>query len=271
MSRDLTVGGTEVERLRIGVQLQSLQMPFQKALLTAAQMGAEAVEIDARKDLPQIDLSDTALRQIRKMLDDLNLRVCAVNFPTRRGYNVRDRLDERVEATKRVMQTAYRLGANTVINSVGHIPDEAEGDSWDLLLEVLDDLGRHGLRIGALLAADTGAEDGPVMRRLIETLPEGSLQVNLNPGQVLINGFSAQETTQELRGFVAHVHATDGVRDLARGRGLETPLGQGSADFPAIVATLEQFNYRGFYTVAPSGIANLDNVRNGVEYLRNLV
>lgn len=259
-----------MDNLRVGVQLRSLQMPFKKALLTAAQMGAEGVEIDARNDLPPGELTDSAVRQIRKMLDDLNLRVSAIAFPTRRGYNVREQLDERVEATKKAMELAYRFGSNVVINSVGRIPTEAEGDDWDLLLQVLDDLGRVGMRVGVMLAADTGAEDSPVLKGLIDALPEGTLSVNLNPGQVLINGFSALEAAEVLGPYVQQVHATDGVRDLARGRGIETPLGAGSSDFPAIFAALESFRFKGFCTVAPRGEVNLENVSNAVAFLKSL-
>lgn len=261
-----------MEKLRIGIQLKSLRLPFKQALLTAAQMGAEAVEIDARNDLPQGDLSDTGLRQIRKILTDLDLTVSALAFPTRRGYNVADRLDERVEATKRAMRTAYALGAKVVVNSVGRIPVDRQGPEWDLLLQVLDDLGRVGMKSGAQLAANTGAEDSPVMKSLLEALPDGALAVNLNPGEILINGFSPMEAVRDLGKFTAHVHATDGVRDLARGRGLETPLGAGAADFPELVAVLEQFNYRGFFTVAPRDQASGEAmVRSGVEFLKNLL
>ena len=38
--------------------------------------------------------------------------------------------------------------------------------------------------------------------------------------------------------------------DLARGRGLEVALGRGSADFPALMGALENFNYRGYFTIA---------------------
>ena len=62
-------------------------MPFKQALATAAEIGAEAVEINARSDLKPGELSRTGVRHLRKMLADLNLKVAAVNFPTRRGYD----------------------------------------------------------------------------------------------------------------------------------------------------------------------------------------
>ena len=134
--------------LKVGIQLASLRLPFRKALHTAAELGANGVEIDARNDLKPQDLSRTGLRQLRKTLDDRNLRICAVGFQTRRGYNVLEDLDQRVEATKQAMQFAYDLGASVIINQVGQIPTEPGGPSWELLVQVLTDLGRFGPRAG---------------------------------------------------------------------------------------------------------------------------
>ena len=83
-------------QIRVGVQLASLRLPFKQGLLTAARMGAEAVEIDGRSELKADELSRTGVRQVRKMLEDLNLRVSAVTYRTRRGYQVADDLDRRV-------------------------------------------------------------------------------------------------------------------------------------------------------------------------------
>ena len=42
-----------------------------------------------------------------------------------------------------------------------------------------------------------------------------------------------------------HVHATDGTRDLAHGRGIEVQLGRGLAEFPELLGILEEHQYRG--------------------------
>lgn len=258
--------------LKVGIQLASLQLPFKKALHTAAELGADGIEIDARNDLRPQDLSRTGLRQLRKTLDDRNLRVCAVGFQTRRGYNVMDDLDRRVEATKQAMQFAYDLGASVVINQVGQIPTEPSGPQWDLLIQVLTDLGRFGQRCGALLAIETGAEDGETLRRLLEDLPMGSVGVNFDPGNLIVNGFSASEAIKLLGRDVVHVHVKDAVRDLAQGRGLETQLGRGAVDFPEILATLEEHEYHGYFTIERQGASDaVLEVGQAVQYFRSLL
>ena len=80
----------------------------------ASRIGASAVELDARNEIHPSQLSDTGLRQLRKMLEDLNLKVASLRFQTRRGYDHPQDLDRRVEATKAAMKLAYRLGAPVV-------------------------------------------------------------------------------------------------------------------------------------------------------------
>ena len=194
-----------------------------------------------------------------------------VEFQTRRGYHVSDDLDRRVEATKVALKFAFTLGARVVVNSVGRIPDESTGEEWNLLCAVLTDIGRYGQKCGAMLAARTGAQPGEALQRLIKALPEGCLGVTFDPGQLIVNDFSPSEALRVLRQDILYVHARDGVRDLSMGRGLEVPLGQGAVDFPTILATLENSDYRGYLTVVRRDSKNpLVEIGNALQYLRAL-
>lgn len=257
-------------QIRLGVELSSLQLPFRKALLTARELGVEAVEIDARNQLRPEDLSHTGVRQVRKVLDDLNLRVSAVAFRTRRGYHVIDDLEARLDATKRVLKLAYDLGTNVVVNHIGRIPPENDA-SRSTLIEALTDLGRHGQKVGATLAAETGTESGADLAALIAKLPPGSIGVDFNPASLILSGHSPREAIAALAPHVLHLHATDATRDLARGRGVEVPLGQGNAELPDILAALEEQQYRGYITIARhESDAPRADIQQSITFLRNL-
>lgn len=257
-------------RIRIGIQLASLRLPLKQSIKQAAELGAEAVEIDARGEVRPRELSQTGVRHLRKMLEDYSLRVCAVGFQTRRGYDVYENLDARVAATKETMDLAYKLGCGIVVNHVGQVSGNREGPDWDLLVETLADLGAYGQRAGATLAARTGAESGEDLAALIAALPQGALGVDLDPGRLIVNGHSVKDAASALAENVLHVHATDGVRDLAQGRGTQTPLGQGAVDFPELLAILEEHGYRGYFTVErPMAEKPVLEIRQAVDYLRN--
>lgn len=258
-------------QIRVGVQLASLRLPFAQAAKVARQLNVEAVEIDARGEFNPAALSGTGRRQIRKLLDDLQLKVAAVSFRTRRGYNVNEELERRVEATRDAMRLAFDLGAPIVVNQIGRVPEKPEGEGWRLLVEVLSDLGREGQRTGALLAAETGSEEGAALAELIRALPVGSLAVDFNPGNLIVNGFSAAAAVRALSPYVLHVHATDAVRDLARGRGVNVPLGSGAADYQDLLSVLEEQRFSGYLTVERPEAANPRvEIEQAIDYLRRL-
>ena len=258
-------------QIRVGVQLASLRLPLKQGLLTAARMGAEAVEIDGRNEVKADELSRTGVRQVRKMLEDLNLRVSAVAYRTRRGYDVADDLDRRVKATQQALKLAYELGSNVVVNHIGRVPADKSSPGWNNMLQALSDIGRYGQRVGASLAAETGTEGGEVLASLIAALPPGSLGVDLHPANLIINGHSPVEAARALAEHVIHVHATDGTRDLAHGRGLEVQLGRGLAEFPELLGILEEHQYRGFITIERRQSENaVAEIADAVKYLKSL-
>lgn len=257
-------------QLKIGIHLPSLRVPLRQALPLAAKLGADAVEIDAQLNLRPGELSQTALRQLRKTLDDYRLRVCAISFRTRRGYGDLEQLDARVLRTKEVMRMAHALGTSVVVIHVGSIPAESQGAQWNLLTEVLADLGRHGQHVGAMLAAQTSGTGGDAMSRLIAALPAGSLGVDFDPGRLVVDGFDPLVAVGLLAPHVLHVHATDGVRDQSRSQNIEVPLGRGSVGWPALLGALEQSGYRGYFTIQRESTNPEVEIGQSVQYLRNM-
>jgi sugar phosphate isomerase/epimerase len=256
-----------VSNVKIGIQSRSLRQPLRLALLTAARLGAEGVEIDARTELPPAELSQSGLRQFRKLLGDLNLHVSAVAFPTRRGYDVPHELERRVLATQAAMRMAYELGAGVVINRVGRVPGAGESEEFARLVEVLGHLGAFGDRVGARLALQTGGEPPADLARLLAPLPERSVGVDLDPSGLIAGGHSPLESLDHVGRHVLHVHACDAARDA--GRTMEVELGRGMADLPAILGRLTEFDYRGWVTIQRRESANpVEEIGNAVAYLK---
>lgn len=278
-------------------------MPLKKALLTAAKLGAQGVEIDVRTDVRPEELSDTGRRQLRKLLDDLNLRVAAVRFHTARGYDEPENLERRVDGTKQAMRFAYSLGAGVVVNSIGQIPmiasqtanaaDELQSNSiaesshlssthlssseaalvrsHGLLVQCLTDLARYGQHVGAMLAAETGSEPGEQLAAFLDSLRETALGITFNPGNLIVNDYSVDDAIKKCASHTLLVHAKDAVRDRARGRGVEVPLGRGMAEFPQIIASLEEHRYRGWYVIERDWSEDIvTSLDYAVKFLRNL-
>ena len=255
--------------LKLALRLDSLGMPLKKALDVAAQLGVQGVELNARSEIHPESLTSTGLRHLRKMLEERNLSVSALRFQTRRGYENPQDLQRRVDATKMAMDLAYKLGCRSVINGIGFIPDDAESPQYQTLDAVMDDLGKHGARVGAFLAAETGAESGQTLADLLDGKDDGFIAVALNPGQLIVNRHSVPDAIAALKQRIVVVCATDGVLDLAAGRGLRVPIGEGTADFPHIFAQLEDIAYRGPCIVGREDSSPAE-LSQGIAYLGNL-
>ncbi len=264
--------------LQVGVQTISLGRPIKAGLLAAAKMGADAVEIDARTELRTEVQSQTAIRQFRKMLDDLNLKLAALAYPTRRGYDCLDRLDARIAGTKAAMQLAAALGAPVVVNNIGHVPsaidveeDEQERQRWNCLCDVVGELGYFGDRKGAIVAAETGNEPGERLGELIQTISVGSIAATLNPGNLILGAFDPLEAIGKLGSLIRYVRARDAVRQGRGDRGCEVALGRGSIDPPALLGALEEQDYRGTITVERRESTDPHfEIGQAVRYLRQL-
>ena len=235
-------------KLKKSIFLDTLRQPFKTAIVTAAKLGADAVEINGRSEINADELSRTGVRHIRKLLADLQLSVSAIHFQTNYGYGDLKLLDRRIEGTKATLGLAYELGCNVVVNRIGKIAN-ASDLSRTTMIQALSDIGNFGQKAGAWLAARTGADDGEALKELIDALPTQALGVDFDPAELVINGFSPVEAMQVLAGHVMSCRARDAVTDFSLGRGVEVTLGQGAVDWPALLGSLEQKSYSGYFTV----------------------
>jgi sugar phosphate isomerase/epimerase len=257
--------------VKIGIQTRSLRQPLRQALVTSARLGAEGVEIDARNELRPSELSRTGLREFNKLLEDLNLRVAAVAFPTRRGYGDADDLERRVLATQEAMRFAAALRTDVVVNRIGRVGEKPEDPDFRRLAEALTAIGNFGERIGVRLAAQTADANPHDLARILAELPEHSLGVDLHPNGLIVAGYSPREAVELLGPNIVYVHACDAVRDASSRRTNEVELGRGSADIPEILGTLAEFNYRGWMTIERRDSPNpAVEIENGIAFLRNL-
>lgn len=243
---------------------------IKKALHTAAQLEYDGVQIDTRRELPPSELSATGLRQFRKMLDDLNIRVGSTTFPTRRGYADPADLDRRVQATIAAMQFASELKARTLVLWFGEVPSE-ESSQFGTLVEVLDTLGTHGNRLGVSIAGHAPTASTEELSALMAALSEGTCGLDLNPAELIAHGQSPQDYVESLGGHIRHLYANDAVQGLGGSGSTTVELGRGTAQVPTLLGMLEEHSYQGWVTVQRSDATNLlEDCSNAVKFLRAL-
>lgn len=257
---------------RIAVSTRSLQVPLRKSFEEAAKLGVQAVEIDGRHELQPQEMTDTAARDIRKLLSDYSLKIAAVHFPTRRGYEVQEELDSRIQATKAAMQMAYQLGSSVVVNHLGTIPEDFNTPEAKIFAEVLSDLAAYGNRVGAWLAARTAVQSGQRLAEFLREMNLDGIVAALDPAALVFDRHDPTAACQALGERIQHVYLKDGTRDFASGRNQQVPLGRGLVDFPELFGQLEDMDYRGYLCLEGDfGSSPREGIEQSMQFLTNLL
>jgi sugar phosphate isomerase/epimerase len=258
--------------MKIGIVAESTGLPLRQALAAAARIGAAGVQIDSAGDLSPDHLSETGRRELRNHLRTYNLALTSLNAPLRRGIDIADDQQARIEHIRKVMTLAYDLGTRLAIIPCPRIPDDTEVSRAQLLREALLALGTHGDRIGTTLALKIGLDPGDKVRDYLAGFDVGSLGVNYDPANLLLNGHDPVQNLTPLRDRIAHTHARDARAATISRVAQEVPLGAGDVDWLSYVATLGALEYRGWLVVErQTGNRRLADVEAGVQFLKRLI
>lgn len=235
--------------LPLGVRLESLGLPIREAIVAAARLGAKAVQFDAVGELSPDQLSQTGRRQLRHLVTSHTMRIAAVGFPTRRGYDHLDRLEARVQQTKKVLNFASEMGASIVVNRMGTIPESREPKTLHFF-ESLEEIGREGERVGTRFAIKTGENSPERLAQFLKEMDLYGLSVDYDPANLLARGFDIYEGVYQLHPWIAGVHIKDISRTGTTITGAEeVTVGTGEIDWELLLGRLHEIEYTGYLIV----------------------
>jgi sugar phosphate isomerase/epimerase len=256
--------------MRLAVATQYFKQPLRRAVVTAAACGATGVQFDARNELKQSDYGETARRQLQHELSERGLKIASLTFPTRHALHAEEYLDTRIAAVRDAMHFAALLKAPVLIVRCGRIPSESAAHDRQRLHEILDDFARLGNHLGVTLSLTPAAEPPDALAALLDGIKSGPIGIDFDPGTCAIAGRSAVDDLRTLHRFVAHVQARDAIRDVD-GSGQETVLGRGEVDWPGLLASITEIEYRGWLTIRRTqGDDPVGDSTRAVQYIRNV-
>ncbi|MBX9582018.1 MAG: sugar phosphate isomerase/epimerase [Gemmataceae bacterium] len=255
--------------LKLGIVVEATGLPLRQALAVAARAGATGVQVDAAGDLHPDALTATGRREFRNLLRSYNQELAALNVPLRRGLDVAENQQPRIDQVKKALQLAFDLGARKVVVPCPRVPEDATAARAQLLRESLTALGPFGDRVGSALALELGFDRAAKVVEYLSGFDTGGLKVTYDPANFLLHGHDPLANLMPLQGWVVHAHARD-ARSAGLSRGLqEVPVGAGDIDWLALTATLQVIEFDGFLCVdREQGEDKLADVTNGVAVLR---
>jgi inosose dehydratase len=235
------------------------QMEPERVLAEMEALGLRATELGPEGFLP--------VTHANELLREHGLAVIAGFVPA--VLHVPPRLDGELWAVRSAAEVLSRLGAEVLVLAASSgrsgydRRERLDPDGWRAL--------RHGMDRAVQLADEQGLRlavhphQGTVIERpedVDELLRSGRANLCLDTGHVAIGGGDPLELARAAADRVVHVHLKDvdlrlaervaagdlGYRDAVKG-GLYRPLGDGDLDVIAIVRTLEEAGYGGWYVL----------------------
>ncbi|HOB16251.1 MAG TPA: sugar phosphate isomerase/epimerase family protein [Defluviitoga sp.] len=153
----------------------------------------------------------------------------------------------RMEALKQGAKFAKEIGVKDIVTHVGFIPENPSTSEYLETVTSIRYVAREAKKLGIYFNFETGQETPITLLRTIEDVGLDNLGINLDPANLLMYGKANPVDAVDLyKGLIRSVHVKDGKYPTnGRDLGEETPVGEGSVNFPLLLEKLISYNYKG--------------------------
>jgi sugar phosphate isomerase/epimerase len=257
--------------MKIGVITDCFKKPLSEAVTMAGKLGFDGVQIYATTgEFSPDTLTAERKSEIKEQLLQTGLEISALcGDMGGYGYQIESDNPERIEKTKAIIDLAVEFGTKVITTHIGVIPADHNHPRYNTMLNALNACGAYAMERGVTLAIETGPESAKTLKMFLDDTC-GGVGVNLDPANfVMVTGQDPVEAVKILGDYIVHTHVKDGIMlkrtdpqiiydHFAEGGiealniadyFLETPLGEGSVDFPAYIAALRNVGFDGYLTI----------------------
>lgn len=275
----------------IGVIIDSFRCDLKEAVVKAAKLGANGIQVYAsRGEMAPENLSKEKRREFLKHVKDNGLVISALCGDLGGGgFTVPENNVWKVEKSKEILELAKELETDIVTTHIGVVPEDPNHDRYKIMQEACFSLAEYADKLDAHFAIETGPETSAVLKNFLDSLGSKGVGVNLDPANlVMVTGDDPVKAVHNLKDYIVHTHAKDGkqlfyldpeiVYGIKKGiiveddSFIEVPLGEGSVDFPNYLKALEEIGYKGFLTIEREvGDDPAADIGNAVEFLKKII
>lgn len=260
--------------LRLAAATEDFGTNLRQAIQRAAQNRVRGLRLNVRQEVRAEEFSATGLRQLRHFVEEHQLRVAGLLFPTRHALAEPQYLDQRLDGLRAAIGLARPLGTEEILVRIGRIPDPdgqaesvsqsavnddvnsltnpfsfapsgggaslpSEAQQYRHLLEVLTDMAAVAGREGASLQLIPSAYDTGRLRRLLTDVKSGPVGLVFDPATCVMSGRNPADVFRDLYQHVGYARMRDARRDVDGG-GIEVTHGDGIVDWNEVLAVLTE-------------------------------
>jgi sugar phosphate isomerase/epimerase len=177
----------------------------------------------------------------------------------------------RVLQLKEGADFAELIDVRAIITHLGFIPENPTDPKYSKVVETVKEVAQYCDNKGLEFWFESGQETPITLRRLIEDVNMPNLGINFDTANVVLYGKGNPLDSAEVFGkYVKNLHAKDGLYPVNPHKlGAEVPIGQGKADFRAIMEVLKNYNFNGEIIIEReiSGPQQIKDIEHGRTFL----
>ena len=274
----------------IGIIADSFRKPMPEALATAAKLGAKGVQVYAtRGEMSPEELTGQKRRDFLAMVKDNGLVISALCGDLGRGFGNPELNPQLIQRSKRILDLAKELETNIVTTHIGVTPADENHPRYKIMQDACGELAAYADSLDAHFAIETGPETSETLKHFLDSLHATGVAGNLDPANlVMVTGDDPAKAVHNLKDYIVHTHAKDGVKLLNRNPEIiyglvngdagadpafeEVPLGKGSVPWQAYLQALTDIGYKGFLTIEREvGDDPTSDIALAMDFLRGFV
>ncbi len=259
-----------MSRLKLAVATRSFGKPLKKAIRSAAEIGAQGVQLDAQNEVSSASFGASADRHFRKYLEEFNLSVSSLRLPARHALMEPEFLDQRVATIKSALEFSWRIRSPLLIIHPGTI-QTGDGGNFSDICEILNDLAGFASHIGTDLSIACENNSPEMISELISEVRSGQLGVELDTAEMIFNNQNPEALIRALHPWIKTYRLRDAIREMDKS-GIEVPLGQGMVMWDEILPLISETGYQGWLTLdRTQGDQKLRDCHHAISYLSSVL
>lgn len=170
---------------------------------------------------------------------------------------------------------AHKLGISDVATHMGFIPENPYDPNFPGFCRAVRIVAEHLKKNNQYLLFETGQETPVTMLRCFEAVGCDNLAVNLDTANLILYGKANPVDALEVFGkYVRNLHAKDGCWPVnGHDLGMETAIGQGKVDFPAVFRKLHALGFDSWVTIEREidGDQQIADILSARDYLQKII
>ncbi|MDD3694337.1 MAG: sugar phosphate isomerase/epimerase [Lentisphaeria bacterium] len=279
-----------MSKLKIAVMVHSLRLGLEKGVEWTASMGVPGVHIACKPGFRHQDMDLAARKKFLRWLQDCGVELSAISaWGGHEDLGREEGLRETIEEGKRLLEFAADLECGIWQGHCGIVPHSSDDPKWARFVDSFAEICRHGEKVGAKLAVETGPEPPLTFLQMIEDVGSTALCANYDPANLILwparymkeagqpydrekafAEYQPVEGVKVLGKHIIHTHAKD-AKVFPGDERKEVPLGEGWLDWQQYVKNLREVGYEGYYAIEREvGEDPVADITKAVEFLRTL-